>query len=59
MTILIYIILYLLAIVLAMTLGNIFKITDDSMLKEIVKNGTKNRNQAHHPVHNMFRDFQH
>jgi hypothetical protein len=59
MEILIDIILYLLSIVLSMALGNIFKKTDDSMLKEIVKSGTKNRNRSHHPVDNMFRDLRH
>ena len=59
MTILIGIILYLIAIVLSMTLGNIFKNTDDPSLKEIVKSGTKNRNRSYHPVHNMFRDLRH
>jgi hypothetical protein len=59
MEILIDIILYLLAIVLSMTLGNIFKKTDDSMSKEIVKNETKNRNRSHRPVHNLFRDLRH
>jgi len=57
MEILIGIILYLLAIVLSMTLGNIFKKTDDSMSIGNVKNETKNRNRRHYPVHNLFRDL--
>jgi hypothetical protein len=57
MAILIDIILYLLAVVLSMALGNIFKKTDDSMSKEIVKNETKNRYQRYYPVHSMFRDL--
>ncbi|MGD1045125.1 MAG: hypothetical protein ABR936_07335 [Bacteroidota bacterium] len=57
MTILIDIILYLLAIVLSMMLGSIFKNTDDSMSKEIVNNGTKNRNRSHRPVNNLFWDL--
>jgi hypothetical protein len=59
MDILISIILYLFVIVLSMTLGNIFKKTDDSMLKGIVRNETKNRNRHHYPVHNLFRDLRH
>jgi hypothetical protein len=59
MEILIDIILYLLAVALSIALGNVFKKNDDSMLKEIVKSGTRNRNRFHHPVHNMFRDLRH
>jgi hypothetical protein len=59
MEILIAIILYLLAIVLSMMLGDIFKNTDDSMSKEIVKSGINNRNHSHHPVHSLFRDLRH
>ena len=51
------IILYLLAIVLSMMLGSIFKKTDDSISKENVKNKTKNRNRRYYPVHSMFRNF--
>jgi len=54
---LIDIILYLLAIVLSMMLGSIFKKTDDSISKENVKNKTKNRNRRYYPVHSMFRNF--
>jgi hypothetical protein len=57
MAILIGIILYLLAIALSITLGNIFKNIDDPILKEIVKIRTKNRNRSYHPVHDMFRDL--
>ena len=57
MAILIDIILYLLAVALSMMLGNIFKNTDDSILKEIMKSGTKNRSRSYHPVHDMFRDL--
>jgi hypothetical protein len=59
MEILIDIILYLLAIVLSMMLGSIFKKTDDSMSKEIAKNETKNTNRRYYPVHSMFRDLGH
>jgi cytochrome b len=59
MGILIDIILYLLAIVLSMTLGSIFKKTDDSLSKENVKNETKNRHRRSYPVHSMFGDLRH
>ena len=59
MEILIDIILFLIAIVLSMVLGNIFKKTDNSMLKEIVKSGNKNRNRYHHELHSMFQDLRH
>jgi hypothetical protein len=59
MEILIAIILYLLAIVLSMTLGNIFKKADDSMSNDIMNNKTKNRSRSYRPVHNLFRDLRH
>jgi hypothetical protein len=59
MEFLIAIILYLLAIVLSMTLGNIFKKADDSMSNDIMNNKSKNRSRSYHPVHTMFRDLRH
>jgi hypothetical protein len=59
MSILIDIILYLLAIVLSIMLGSIFRKTDDSMSKEIAKDEIKNRNRRYYPVHSMFRNFGH
>jgi len=56
MEILIDVFLYLLAIGISITLGSIFKNTDDSMSKEIVKSRTKNRNRRLYRTHYLFRD---
>jgi len=56
MEILIWIILYLLAIVLAMMLGDIFKKSDNSTTEEIEMNENKNQNRRHYLVHDLFKD---
>ena len=59
MAIIIDIILFLLAVALAILLGNITQKTDDSIIDEIVESGNKYRNRSHHPVHTMLRDLRH